>query len=100
MAEKEFLEDTVLNVMELFDIVRNVRREHVKIMLIEGIEMYKKRLSKSCFSESPHPQVKAFVAYALEALTLINGYLVDRKESGEHFGEVFDRMRAICRDFK
>jgi hypothetical protein len=100
MTEKDYLENTFLDVMEFFEFSRNARREPVKFALSEGVEIYKRRLSKECFSESSHPQVKAFVAYALEALTLINGYLVDRKESGEHFGEVFDRMRAICRDFK
>ncbi|MBP5620903.1 MAG: hypothetical protein J6X44_02685 [Thermoguttaceae bacterium] len=100
MTEKKLLEDTFLDVMEFFEFSRNARREPVKFALSEGVEIYKRRLSKECFSESSHPQVKAFFAYALEALTLINGDMVGRKTSDLNFGEVFERMKSICRDFK
>ena len=100
MTEKNFLENTFLDVMEFFEFARNARRDPVKIALSEGVEIYKRRLSKECFSESSHPQVKAFFAYALEALTLINGHMVGGKTSDLNIKDVFERMRSICRDFK
>ena len=93
--EKTFVDERILDIEELYSIVKSVKRHNVRRAIAKGVLDYKDNFEKLNIKDA---RIKSFSAYAAEALTLIAGIAIEKKEAEAAFQETFSRMKEIAKE--
>lgn len=101
MTKQDFLVKVEFDIKELFYLCRDANRSGVKLVLVEGILSYKEHFENcKAVTTADDPKIKSFIAYTLDAFTLLCGVALGHEGSVSGFFDILSRMEEIRREYE
>lgn len=96
MSRDDFLVRIEFDIKALYKIAKEANRKGVRLAIAEGVTAYK-RFFENCgaVKSAEDPEVKSFIAYAIDAMTCICGVAIGRDDCATAYVHVLQRIEEI-----